>query len=343
MTIQNLIPISVVGLGSYSPGEPITNARLEEILNIPVSTMMRFFGIDSRYFAVSPETGLPIEEGLNCLEMAARASEAALRRAELDVASVDLIITATSTPDHELPPFPFELQKRLGIEQCQILDIRGGCAASMQGLKVAQAMLQAGQCECVLVCGADFVSDKFYSRLLHEEDPQTEQVMNAAVFGDGAGAMILQRQSDRKSGLVGLDIDFLNVTSRFTGLKTGFNLKHGTPVHDHRSMKVALPHVVEVMRHEFLSHIGSVDNIDLLIVPQANGALMELNQQHPLDAKQFYIGNETGNAPAAAIFRALDVALTRGLIVPGVTRVGMMALESASWLYAIGLLQGGQK
>ncbi|MFZ6863876.1 3-oxoacyl-ACP synthase III family protein [Undibacterium sp. Ji67W] len=335
--------ISVVGVGSYSPGEPITNARIEEILNVPVSTMMRFFGVKSRYFAVSPETGIPLEEGLNCLEMAARAGDAAIRSANIDVKDVDFLITATATPDHDLPPFPFELQKRLGIDQCQILDIRGGCAASMQGLKIAQAMLQANQCHCVLICGADFLSDKFYTPLLNKTDLRTEQVMNAAVFGDGAGAIVLKRKSSDNTGLTGLDIDFLNVTSSFTNLNTGFHLTHGVPAHDHRSMKKALPQVVDLMRKEFLSHISSVDNIDLLIVPQANGALMELNQSHPLDAKQFYVGDETGNAPAAAIFRAIDIALKRGVLIPGVTRVGIMALESASWLYAIGLLQGSKK
>lgn len=339
MNHQNHSPISVVGVGSYSPGEPISNERLEAVLGVPVSTMMRFFGVNSRYFAVAPETGEPLEADLGCMEMAARAGEAALRSANVTAAEVDLLITATSTPDRELPPFPYELQKRLRIRQCQIIDIRGGCAASLQGLKVAQAMLQAGQLRCALICGADFVSDKFYTPLLRKPEPRTEQVMNAAAFGDGAGAVVLKHRAASDGGLVGLDIDFLNVTSRFTEMKTGFHLNRGVAEHDHRAMKLALPQVVEAMRVEFMKRIGSVDNIDLLIVPQANGALMGLNQSHPLDAKQFYIGHETGNAPAAAIFRAIDVAWARGLLVPGRTRVGIFALESASWLYAIGRLQ----
>jgi len=81
----------------------------------------------------------------------------------------------------------------------------------------------------------------------------------------------------------------------------------------------------------------------LLIVPQANNALMDLNTAHPLDNKKFYIGNETGNSPSAAIFRALDIARKRGRLISGQTRVGIMGLESASWIYAVGYLSRPQQ
>ena len=101
----------MVGAGSFTPGEPISNERLEHILDAPVVATMRYFGVESRHFAVSAESGEPLESGLGCMEMAARAGEAALRDAGIEAAQVDLLITATSTPDHELPPFPYELQK----------------------------------------------------------------------------------------------------------------------------------------------------------------------------------------------------------------------------------------
>lgn len=351
-------------MGSYSPGEPIGNERLERILDAPVVATMRYFGVESRHFAVSPESGEPLETGLGCMEMAARAGEAALRDAGIDAAQVDLLITATSTPDHELPPFPYELQKRLGITQSMVLDVRGGCVASLQGLKVAQSMLQSGHCRTALICSADFISDKFYSPLLrrlqsrghlkselepsqplssrpHLSLPRTSEIMNALTFGDGAGALVLKRSDESTSP--GLDLSFLNVTSRFTNLKTGFHLNNGEPRHDHSAMKQALPQVVNVMRGELLDHIGSVDNIDLLIVPQANSSLMGVVTAHPLNDKQFYIGNETGNSPSAAIFRAIDVAKNRGRLIPGQTRVGILALESASWIYAVGHLSGRQQ
>lgn len=364
MSQHHLPSVRVVGIGSYSPGEPIGNEKLEKILDIPVVSTMSYFGVESRFFAVSAETGEPLEPGLSCMELAARSGEAAMQDAGIEAAQVDLLITATSTPDHELPPFPYELQKRLGIKHSMVLDIRGGCVASLQGLKVAQAMLQSGYCHTALICSADFISDKFYSPLLRSLQsqgslgaklerwlpssprlqlslPRTSEIMNALTFGDGAGALVLKRSDESKSP--GLDLNYLNVTSRFTDLKTGFNLNHGKPKHDHRAMKLALPQVVSVLRDELLECVGTTDNIDLLIVPQANSALMGIINAHPLDDKQFYIGNETGNSPSAAIFRAMDIAKKRGRLIPDQTRVGITAVESASWIYAVGHLAGRQQ
>jgi len=252
MSKSGLSWVKVVGAGSFTPGDPIGNERLERILDAPVVTTMRYFGVESRYFAVSAESGEPLEPGLGCMEMAARAGEAALRDAGIDAAHIDLLITATSTPDHELPPFPYELQKRLGIRQCLTLDIRGGCVASLQGLKTAQAMLQSGHCRAALICSADFISDKFYSPMLRRSQPRTSEVMNALTFGDGAGALVLKRSEEAGSGGLNLDINYLNVASRFTDFKTGFHLKKGIPNHDHRAMKLALPRVVDVIRGELL-------------------------------------------------------------------------------------------
>lgn len=333
MAVRAQEVISVTGVGSYSPGEPIGNDRLEAALGVPVTTMMRYFGIEQRYFAVSPETGLTLEPNLGAMEMAARAAEVALDRAGVHPKSVDLLITATSTPDHELPPFPFELQRRLGIPRCQILDVRGGCASSLQGVKVAQAMLQAGMSDCALVCGSECISPKYYSPLLKIDAPRTEQVMNAAAFADGAGAVVLNRHAENTVGIQGLDLSFLQLTSRFTDQRTGFRLKAGVATHDNRAMKSTLPRVIGTARDEFLERIGGVEHVDLLIVPQANGALMSLTEGHLLNDKKFYVGNETGNTPAAAIFRAMDIAMARQQLRPGVTRLGILAVESSSWLY----------
>ncbi len=332
---ESAAPAVVLGLGSYSPGTPVGNAEIESALAIPAQTVMDFFGVRTRYLGVDPRTGKLRDPSYSNTEFAARAAQRALDRAGCAANDVDLIVTATSTPDSELPPPPHALQKRLGIRRSDLVDVRGGCASSLQALKIARDRVASGTVDCALVCGSEFISNKFYTPLVGRRAPRTEDVLNALGFADGAGAMVVGRAPNRQGNRARFPaIGPINVSSRYADRRPGFTLCNGVCRHDHRAIRRIMPEVIDAARTELLDMAGGVDRMDLVVLPQANPALMGLHATHVFDAKRFYIGDETGNAPAAAIFRALDIAVERGAVrLPGAC-VGFLAVESATWIYA---------
>ncbi len=332
---ESAAPAVVLGLGSYSPGTPVGNAEIESALAIPAQTVMDFFGVRTRYLGVDPRTGKLRDPSYCNTEFAARASERALDRARCAANDVDLIVTATSTPDSELPPPPHALQKRLGIRRADLVDVRGGCASSLQALKIARDRVASGAADCALVCGSEFISNKFYTPLVGRKSPRTEDVLNALGFADGAGAMVVGRASGRGGSIARFPaIGPINVSSRYADRRPGFTLCNGVCSHDHRAIRRIMPEVIDAARTDLLDMAGGVDRMDLVVLPQANPSLMGLHATHVFDAKRFYIGDETGNAPAAAIFRALDIAVERGAVrLPGAC-IGFLAVESATWMYA---------
>lgn len=329
--------IAITGVGEFSPGEPVTNPLLESILGPSVRILMGFLGVDSRHFVVDPRTGRLLEPGLGTTEMCARAAESAMARAGVVGADVDMLITASSTPEAVLPPLTYAVQRRLGLPQVQMIDIRGGCTAAIQGLMVAEAMIRSGRARCVLITAADCISPHYYVPLLSAKDPNSERVLNGLAFADGAGAVVLRAVDSRSEGMA---LDFVRTTSRFSERKVGFGLgSDGIAIHSHRAIRDILPQVAQCAVTELVEASGgSPDEIDTLIVPQINRSMLGIAETEEMDRKRFYIGNEIGNCPAPAIFRALNRAIDQGRIVPGQTRVGIIAIETASWLYGVSRL-----
>lgn len=330
--------IAITGVGDYSPGNPVTNDELASILPFPVKMMMSYFGVESRYYVVDPRTGQPREEGLGVAEMSARAARQAMKQAGIESTDIDMLVTATSTPDAPLPPLSHSVQRLLGLPRVQMLDIRGGCVTSVQGLMVAEAMILAARANTVLVTAADCISPHFYTPLLHHNDPSSEAIMNGLLFADGAGAVVLRRSDLAPSGC--MHLKFAQVVSRFSDKAPGFGLGHGgVTQHKHRQLRDTLPIVANAANEDLLRASGGIhDDIDVLIVPQANRSMLNLVQTNEMRWKQFYLGHLTGNSPAPAILRALCKAIECGRIQPGKTRVGIIAIESASWLYGVARL-----
>src|SRR5690606_10085036 len=160
---SNEAPVFVVGLGSYLPGEPVANEVIARRMpSVPVLDLMRYFGVEQRHFVVDPATGARIEEGLGTSGMACRAASAAAADGGLAADDIDLIITTTATPDVIMPPLARQVQRRLGIERAQLFDLRGGCAAAIQGLILARTMIRSGLARAALICGAECMSPYYY-------------------------------------------------------------------------------------------------------------------------------------------------------------------------------------
>lgn len=328
---------AITAVADYSPGPPVTNAELETVLQAPVATLMRYFGVESRHYVIDPRTGQLRERDLGTTEMSARAAEKAVAAAGIRLAEVDCLICGTSTPDDRLPPLTYAVQRRLGLSTVTMYDLRGGCAVSLQALTLATALIEAGRASTVLITAADTISPAFFVPLLGAPKPSTEAVMNGLAFADGGAAMVVQRAAgDREA----FSVRMVNGRSRFPHYPVGFALDAaGIPTHNHRAIREVLPEVVTAAVNEVLAPLdGDAKRLDRLVVPQANRSMVDMVRTESLRDKMFYVGHRIGNSPAPAIMRAIALGMDAGEIVPGKTSLGIVAIESASWCYGVSLL-----
>jgi 3-oxoacyl-[acyl-carrier-protein] synthase III len=328
--------LAISGLADYSPGPPVDNDELEDVLQAPVKSLMRYFGIETRHYAIDPRTGAPREPGMGTTEMLVRAARLAIERAGLDSGDIDTLICATSTPDTRLPPLTHAVQGRLGLGDVGLYDLRGGCAVSMQGLTLASALIQCGRAQRVVLTLADTISPHYLVPLLGTRDAGAEALINAATFADGAAALVLQAAEE---GGAGFELLSVNARSRFPRQANGFGVDAaGATTHNHRAIKENLPIVMGAAVDELLTAAaGSGLQIQRLIVPQVNRSMVDLVRTE-LHDKLFYIGHRIGNCPAPAVMRALARGMDSGEITRGGGAVGVIAVETASWSFGVSLL-----
>ncbi|MGE0340447.1 MAG: 3-oxoacyl-ACP synthase III family protein [Xanthobacteraceae bacterium] len=337
----------IVGLGSFLPGTPVTNDMIAcRLPKVPVLELMRYFGVEQRYFVVAPDTGERTQKDLGTAEMAYRAALAAIADAGMSIEEIDLIITTTATPDAIMPPLARQLQRRLGIERAQLCDLRGGCAAAIQGLILAQTMIRSGRARTALICGAECMSPYYYAeRLLQNQLPNSSDMINGLIFGDGASAMIVS--ADRDAGRpFPLAVGYCSAVSAHPhepeGLLIGPDEKKLIPVqttHNHKLIRRLLPQIVSNAVVDLMENGGrAAEDYGTIIVPQANRSLMSMIVPElvmGLDGLMYYIGDRTANIPGAAMVMALDFAVRSGKIAQDGKPVGIVAAETASWTYAV--------
>ena len=164
----------IVGVGSFLPGQPVSNADLvERGVDTSDEWIVTRTGIRSRHLA---------EEGCTSSDLALEASRRALTAAKLEAAELDLIIVATSTPDFIFPSTACLLQAKLGNQGAMAFDVQAVCSGFVYALTVAEKFIRSGSHKKVLVVGAEV-----FSRILDWEDRAT-----CVLFGDGAGAVVLE-------------------------------------------------------------------------------------------------------------------------------------------------------
>ena len=179
-------PVTITGLGCHVPERVLSNADLERMVDTSDEWIMTRTGIRERRIA-APEEALT--------DIALPAAERALDAAGLRPADLDLIVVATVTPDMAFPASAALLADRLGSPDAGAYDLSAGCTGFMYAVAQAYAMLAAGLAERALVVGGDVLS-----KILDWEDRST-----LILFGDGAGAVVLER-SRGGGGFLGFDL-----------------------------------------------------------------------------------------------------------------------------------------
>ena len=178
-------PISITGLGAHVPDRVLTNDELSTIVDTSDEWIMERTGIRERRIA-APEEALT--------DLALPAARAALAQAGVEAKDVDLLVCATVTPDMMFPTSSALLADELGATDAAAYDLLAGCTGFMYAVAQAYGMMAAGLAQRALVVGGDVLS-----RILDWTDRST-----LVLFGDGAGAVVLERVE--RPGFLGFEL-----------------------------------------------------------------------------------------------------------------------------------------
>lgn len=301
----------IIGTGSCLPPKRVTNAALaaqlaEKGIETSDEWIVSRSGISARHYA---------EPEVQSSDLAVTAARHALEMAGLAPDDVDLIIVATSTPDH-LGGFPSTacvVQRKLGItNNCAAFDIQAVCSGFVYAVSVADSLIKSGAHKNVLIIGAEV-----FSRILNFDDRTT-----CVLFGDGAGAMVLTAASGpgilaTKLHSDGRYADILCIPGNGSaGAVEGsaFLYMDGPAV-----FKLAVS-VLEKVANEALEIAGlTASQIDWLIPHQANIRIMQSTAKKlglPIENMVATV-DQHGNTSAASIPLALDTAVRDGRIKAG--------------------------
>jgi 3-oxoacyl-[acyl-carrier-protein] synthase III len=300
----------ITGTGSHLPPQRVSNddlvARLAaDGIETSDQWIVERTGIRARHFAAADA---------KCSDLAVAAARLALEAADCDVADIDLIIVATSTPDMVFPSTACIVQEKLGIHGCAAFDMQAVCSGFVYALTVADAMIRSGAACKALVIGAEI-----FSRILDFKDRTT-----CVLFGDGAGAVVLEA-----SDTPGILASELHADGRHAGILCVPGTVSGGQVLGDPLLKMDGPAVFklavgvleDVARSVLAKADRTEDDIDWLVPHQANIRIMEGTAKKlklPLD-KLVATVHEHGNTSAASVPLAFDEAVRSGKIARGDT------------------------
>jgi len=294
----------MVSVGSYLPERVMTNHDLAEMVETSDDWIKQRTGIAQRHIVADDE---------KTSDMARNAAEQALEQCGLTGADIDLIIVATSTPDDTFPSTATRVQHQIGATTAIAFDIQAVCAGFVYALDVADAMLCSGRGRRALVIGAES-----FSKILNWEDRST-----CVLFGDGAGAVLLERGD--AAGGYGVLASRLHADGAHRDILyvDGGPSSSGTVGHVRMEGNKVFRHAVEklstVMDEVLDAADMTVDQVDWLVPHQANIRIIEGMQKKMglSDDRVVKTVHQHANTSAASIPLALAAAVGDGRIRNG--------------------------
>mgnify|MGYP000267549217 FL=1 len=300
-----MINSKIAGTGSYLPEKVLTNTDLEAMVETSDQWITDRTGIKKRHIIADDQT---------TTDLAFLAAEKAIAAADIENSEIDLIIVATTTPTRIFPSTASLVQEKLNIGGCPAFDIQAVCTGFVYALTVADKFIKSGSVKNALVIGAEALS-----RVVDWTDRNT-----CVLFGDGAGAVILQ--ATEEPGILSTHIhcdgkynNLLTVPSgpgSFDSEASSFIEMQGNDV-----FKVAVKTLSSIVDETLAANNLDKSDVDWLIPHQANTRIIAATAKKlsmSMDSVVVTVG-EHGNTSAASIPLALDTAVRDGRVQRGET------------------------
>lgn len=300
--------LKVLGYGLAHPDNLVTNDDLAKVIDTSDEWIQERTGIQSRYFSINENTS----------DLAIRAAKEALKDAQIDASELDAILVATFSADGQMPSTAGLVQAGLGINDKQLMafDINGACTGFVLTLQTAHALINSGMVKTALIIGAETLS-----KILDYEDRTT-----CVLFGDGAGAMILQKDDDSndwyhyanskgdEEGVLTTDKIPLNASIQNHPANFGYLRMKGQPV-----FRFAVVAMADAINQVLSQANKTLDDIDWIVPHQANlRILSHVAKKMNFDESKFYTNlQEYGNTSSATIPIALAEMKNKGVLKKG--------------------------
>ena len=309
----------IIGLGKYLPENVVTNSDLSKIMDTSDEWITERTGIKERRH-------IKKGDGNTTATMALKATKIALERANLKAEDLDLILFATLSPDYYFPGSGVILQDLLGIPACPAMDIRNQCSGFIYALSTADQFIKTGMYKNILVVGSENHSGGL--------DMTSRGRGVSVIFGDGAGAAVLTRETNTDRGIMsshiysqGKHAEELSLigpsTQRWVPEIIDANDPEDLSYYPYMNGQVVFKHAVvrfsEVINEGLQKNNWQASDIDMLVPHQANLRISQfIQKKFGLDDHQVYNNiMRYGNTTAASIPIAMTEAWEEGKIKEG--------------------------
>jgi 3-oxoacyl-[acyl-carrier-protein] synthase-3 len=305
----------IAGTGSHLPEKVVTNHDLEKIMETSDQWIRERTGICERRVISGDETTTTLAE---------EACRKAIEAADVDPAEIDLFVMGTTTPDLVFPSSACLVQKKLGLPDCGAMDVNAACSGFMYAMSIADKYIRCGDARKVLVCGSETLT-----QVVNWERRDT-----AVLFGDGAGAVVLEASED--PGILSTHIhangEHADLLRTDTGVSRGFgdmsenDFKPEVEMKGNEVFKVAVRTLHRIVDETLGANGLEKSDLDWLIPHQANLRIISATARM-LDMSMDHVVvtvDRHGNTSAASVPLALDEAVRDGRIQRG----DLMLLEA---------------
>lgn len=303
-----MIRARIAGTGSFAPSKVLTNADLEKMVDTTDEWITTRTGIKERRVANENETAS---------DLATKAASKALEKADVKPEELGLIIVATVTPDMIFPSTACFVQKNLKAKKASAFDVSAACSGFLYALDIGDKYVRSGSVEKALIIGVDL-----FSRILNWEDRNT-----CILFGDGAGAVVLEKVEDDRGILsthIHSDGDYSQILYApldkvNCGSLPNKEGRHGILMQGNETFKVAVKNMEEVSLEALKFNNITSDKLALFIPHQANARIIKAVAERIKIPKEKVFTNieKYGNTSSASVPFALDEALSLNKIKEG--------------------------
>ena len=301
----------ITGCGSFAPAKKLTNADLAKMVDTTDEWITTRTGIKTRHITTDDET---------TAFLATEAARRTLADANLDAGDVELIIVATITPEMVFPSTASFVQRTLQAKKAWVFDLSAACSGFVYGLAIAQQFLESGKYKNALIIGAETLT-----KITNWEDRTS-----CILFGDGAGAMLLERSEDKGKGIIYTTMSsdgdrWQALNCQAYGSRYPADKKLDDPKKIYMEIKgrevyqQAVRRIIELV-NECMDRCNlTIDDIGMLISHQMNARIIEsATKRLKLPPEKVFLNiAEYGNTSAASVPIAFDECFKKGKIKEG--------------------------